>query len=117
MYPFWPSDLPCQPILDSLSVQFGDNVARFKPDQGGDIRRRRYTRRQDQSTAVLAMTSAQLKTFKAFYSTVLNDGATSFYMKDWVDGDMGRFAFTSPPAAARVAPGRFRVSMPIVREV
>ena len=92
----WPGSLPAKPLIDSLGVQTDDNVLRFKPDVGVEIRRARYTAVSEHFSFTLYLKKTELATLKTFYKTTLGNGVTSFDFTDPLTGATGTFSFAGP---------------------
>jgi len=92
----WPGSLPAKPLIDSLGVQTDDNVLRFKPDVGPEIRRSRYTAVSEHFSFTLYLTKTELDTLKTFYKTTLGNGVTSFDFTDPITGATETFSFSAP---------------------
>ena len=85
----WPGDLPSAFLQRGFRISPEDSAARFEPDRGRSLRRRRYTRSQMLIQGVLRMTPAEWAKFKEFYNDTLDVG-------------QGRFEFPKPLAATSI---------------
>lgn len=108
----WPGSLPATPLIDSLSIETDDNVLRFKPDVGAEIRRARYTAVSERFSFSLILTKTELATLKNFYKTTLGNGVTSFDFTDPITGATATFSFSAPYGVQSMAsPDLFSVTI------
>tara|TARA_R110002074_G_scaffold122697_4_gene257612 strand:+ start:196 stop:570 length:375 start_codon:yes stop_codon:yes gene_type:complete len=111
--PVWPESLPCRPVLRGTSMKPQDNRARFKPEVGPPISRRRGTAAGALHVMSFLMTSAQLATFQSFFADDLLSGSLAFTgLKNPLTKVAARWKFSDDPyEVSELVPGRYTVGM------
>jgi hypothetical protein len=113
----WPTTLPCQPVLGSLTITPEPNVAEFKPDVGGPIRRQRYTSQRYIYSGTLQCTPEQKRILDEFYRVNTRAGSLTFLMKDWDEPSQERsFTFEQAPSFPRTIGQVWMVPVVLGRE-
>ncbi len=75
----FPASLP-GPMKESFNEALDDTIIRTSMDTGPTKRRRRFTARKDTLNLVYRFDLTELATFRTFYGTTINDGATEYDM-------------------------------------
>lgn len=99
--------LPQKPRLGAFRSARVPNVARFEPDIGPNLRRRRATATGTDITADMVITPAQKTTLDAFFEDDCKDGALSFNMIDWESQSEETFTWAQAPAYRLMSQGEF----------
>ena len=97
----WPGDLPSTFLQRGFRMSPEDSAARFEPDRGRSLRRRRYTRSQMLIQGVLRMTPAEWATFKKFYNDTLAGGQVRFEFPKPLAATSIEVEFTRTPQRSR----------------
>jgi hypothetical protein len=92
----WPATLPQSPLLESLSESPPDVVIRTSFDSGIDQVRPRFTTGVRDMPMQLLLTTAQLATFDAFYTSTIF-GSLAFDWKHPRTGLTAEFRFKERP--------------------
>ena len=82
----WPLTLPQSFLVDSFTEESVDNIVRSAMDSGPSKARRRLTATVEPFSGKMIMTQAQYIIFKDFFRNLIQDGALTFEMPDYVDG-------------------------------
>lgn len=101
---YWPFEEPFYPLLDSTGGPM-DQTARFEPDLGVPITRRRTTARVDMwSMVMLFPTRERFHEFKGWFEDDLRAGSLPFVWRRPSTGEVSLFKFT-PASYETVFPG------------
>lgn len=112
----WPHDLPQIPRLGSLQQADKSNLARFEPDVGPSLVRRRSTVVNTRLEFDLTLTTDQVNRLVAFYRDTTADGATAFTWVDFHDYKTQiTYRFDEPPAIANITAGAHQVRLVLER--
>lgn len=111
----WPHALPQSPLYQGAEVTFGENVTRFQPDVGREVRRRRTSSRDDVHSVSFIVDEAQLLVFREFYSVTIADGALSFQMMVHMPLEPALVSIRGPVKITPQGPGLFMISFEITR--
>lgn len=117
---YWPETLPQAPLKGSVTVATEPNLASFKPDVGGSIRRRRYTASRMIMSATMHLIGDQRHILQNFYHSDCFDGVLPFEGPDWSTQEPGkeqwaRFWFENPPEFQHFEEDHWRVRLTIYK--
>jgi len=123
--PTWPAAVPPRPGSGAFRRVAQDNVLRFSPDVGDDIRRRRTTAKSQLDTFSMVMNGGDVVSLVDFYETDCEDGSLSFTFTDPIDTSAQKtYAWASPPEIEHLSyepegtsPGEvYRVTVSLIRQ-
>lgn len=100
--PTWPTSLPCYPVDGTFTETPQRNVARFQPEIGPSMTRRRSTANGSLASLTWKMNKAELAIFMTFYETELKDGSLSFSMKHPITDYSHSWSFESEPEISSI---------------
>lgn len=116
----WPGTLPDLPLTGSFRRVAQDNVLRFSPDVGDDIRRRRTTAKSVNDTFQMVLTQAQVVILDDFYADDCYDGAVSFTYTDPITETTKTFAWAAPYEIEEISTVAtaplFRATLALIRQ-
>lgn len=113
--PAWPASLPQLPSDGGFAEQPHDNAARFQPEVGPDMTRRRGTATAtDVSVTLPPMTKAQAATFVAFYMDDMKAGTQTFTWAHPRTGVSATFRFAGPYRLDHLTYNLWQVSFGLV---
>lgn len=107
----WPAELPCQPEQGSWQETPQPNVARFPPEVGPPILRRRGTARTVQASATFVFTRDEYVTFRDWYLNDLKGGSLRFALAHPVTAELAEWTFEADPQMSAMTNRKVRVSV------
>lgn len=110
----WPAGLPQVFTREGLGVDWGNNVARFDPEIGPPMTRRRGSSAPQIVTGSMVLTEAQYATFTTFYETTLKHGADTFTWAHPVDASSATMLFDGQPQLTSIGGGHWRLFMSLL---
>jgi hypothetical protein len=93
----WPVGVPHRPKANSYSETPEDNLARFQPEAGPAITRRRSTIATAAITYDLVMDYLDYQIFETWWRETIAEGALEFTLAHPRGGGDGTFVMTAPP--------------------
>lgn len=108
----WPSNF--QQIINEqgFQVEFGETLLRSENEIGPKKTRRRFTKPIDSYSVSINIFQSEVASFRQFFNTTLNGGATSFYFTDPLTNTVEVFKFSKPPSIVpRGSAGHYTLTM------
>lgn len=109
--PAWPSTLPCQPEQGTWQETYQSDVARFQPEAGPPIMRRRGTVQTKLASCTFVFTRSEYATFEQWYRTDIAGGALRFSLDHPVTGSPREWTFEAEPQMSAMTNRKVRVAM------
>lgn len=106
----WPSGLPDDIVSERYSEQRNPGVVRTGMDAGPDFTRRRFSAVPVTLSITQWMTGAEVATLDAFFSSTLDEGASTFTWEHPRTGVASTMRFLGPPSIGDVRGDRYVVS-------
>ncbi len=107
----WPVSLQQKLSVDSFQYNMGKTTIRSEMDIGMAKVRARYTDGIDIYTCSVLLSFAEVETFKTFYKTTLNNGASQFLFDDPFTQLSTAFRFAEAPSISPLGGLTYRLSM------